>query len=246
MSTRDHPELSTQRVTAYVVGEVWPWFVDQYPGARALEVYSVVEKLADHFLFPQEASPEQRGWFLGIFDHMPDEVSWLQNEFRLVSDELMRLEISDDPKKKNQIGQLKFLVLLGVEEWSQICKLSKSGSIEKAAEVILGVPGGSVERKFESVIRQVAKSEEKHRKDFKELVDASVPRTRNVAETHPEVAREFPDAVAKLDQKLQESRDAQVKGFVADGVSEMAKSMSGFIDEISQVLKTTSSEVKGE
>ncbi|MDF1860516.1 MAG: hypothetical protein P1U87_09895 [Verrucomicrobiales bacterium] len=163
-----------------------------------------------------------------------------------MSDELMRLEVSDDPKKKNQIGQLKFLVLLGVEEWSQICKLSKSGSIEKAAEVILSMPEDSFKRKFESAIRQVAKSEEKHRKDFEKLVDASVPRTRSITETYPEVAKEFPDAVAKLDQKLQESRDAQVKDFVAGEVSEMAKSMSDFIDEISQVLKTTSSEVKGE
>ncbi len=244
MSTRGRPELSKRRVTGYVVGEVWPRFISQYPGARTLEVYSVVEKLADYFLFPQDANSGQSAWYLGVFDHMPDEVSWLSNEFRKESNELMRLEISDDPKRKNQIGQLKFLVLLGVEEWSLIRKLSKSGSLELAAEVVLRMPERSLERRFEGAVRQVEKSEARHKKDFKELVNASVPQEKSLAAAYPDLAKKFPEDVAKLDLKLQESRDARVKDFVAESFSEMARRISDFVASISEVLETSPDEVK--
>lgn len=197
-------EIGTKRLVTFIVGQVWPRFVKTY-GENTLTAYGYVDRLGRFFLFPKEAEEGDRLWFLGFISERPDVTAWLLNEFRKESDRLLELDIKKSGKGHSKLAALKYLVLIGFDELNHLDafpKLSKNAALEAGAAEVLKSNRLSLDRKFETAKKQVAKAEEKHRREFEKLALDSVPQYKSVGDSYPQLLATSPEAVGKIDRTL--------------------------------------------
>ena len=162
------------------------------------------------------------------------------NELRIESNKLTRWDLE---KKKSDVGALKFLVLIGIKEWSTTPMLSESGAIQEAACQILKENDTALHRRFENVFRKVQEREESHRKAYSELVKKSVPLYRSVAETYPVIGERFPELIEPLDKAAHELR---IRESILGGISEMQRAVADFAEALLRAAEpeNDSNEVK--
>jgi len=197
-------EIGTKRLVTFIVGEVWPRFVKMY-GENTLHAYGFVGRLGRFFLFPKDAAESDRHWFLGFFSERPDVTAWLLNEFRKESDRLLELDIKESGKGHSKLGALQYLVLIGFDELNHLDvfpTLSKIAALEAGAAEVLKSNRLSLDRKFETAKKQVAKAEETHRREFEKLALDSVPQYKSVGDSYPQLLATSPEAVGIIDRIL--------------------------------------------
>ena len=230
--SKPHDEVDVERLVSYLVGEIWPRFAAKF-NAETLEVYEVLTKLTRVFVLPKEASPDQLQWFTGLFVELPDLVAWVLNELSVESEKLTRWDLNTT---KSDVGALRFLVLIGIKNWSRTPELTETGAMQEAACQILNEEHSAVERRFENVIKKVREREESHLKAYRKLVEGSVPRYRSVAETYPVIGEQFPDLVETLDKAAREPR---IRESILGGISVMRRAMKEYAEAL---LRATASE----
>ena len=199
------PEVTVGRLAMYIASEVWPRFVKQF-GLNDLAAFTQLQHLALWFACPKDANDSTRTWLLDFMTESPDVVVWSLNELRVESDKLVKFEIKKGEKGKNNVGALKFLVLLGIEKWDYDRGYITASGVEAAAAVILGETNLSLDRKFENASRTVRQREEEHHRTYARLIAASLPypRYRSVGLTYPQIAEKFPEVVPLLDKAAAE------------------------------------------